>query len=398
MVSAVATAATFDLGSTNDWALDGESLGGAHATDCASLSIIIPTFNEAGNIIELLERIAQCLDGADWEVIVVDDDSPDGTAEIAMRHGCGEPRVRCLKRIGRRGLSSACLEGMSLSTRRFLAVIDADLQHDEQLLPAMLRVLAAGPLDLVVGSRYLHRDGMAAWSSRRRWLSRGATALTCRLLAIGLTDPMSGFFMIRREAVTRVAAQLSESGFKLLLDLVTCSPRPLRLVELPYAFSPRRHGQSKLDAGVVLSFLRLLLRSTLRRSCGRFCRFCLIGTTGVFVHFAVFEVFQVLMALSFPVAQTAGVLVSVVSNYALNNQLTFDTSRLRGRFFFTGLSKFAVLCSLGAIVNVAVADAISGLTEWRLVAAGAGILAGAICNYCTTSALVWHRQTRRVHG
>ena len=397
-MSAVATRAALDRASPGAREPEDENLAPGDPCDSASLSIIIPTFNEAGNIVELLERIAKCLHSADWEVIVVDDDSADGTAEIVTRLSCDDPRVRCLKRVGRRGLSSACLEGMSLSTKRFLAVIDADLQHDEQLLPAMLRVLAEGRLDLVVGSRYLHRGSVAAWSRRRRWLSRGATAMTRRLLAVGLTDPMSGFFMIRRQVVTQVATQLSNSGFKLLLDLVTCSPQPLRLVELPYTFSPRRHGQSKLDANVLWSFLGLLLRGILRRSCGRFCRFCLIGTSGVFVHFAVFEAAQTLLALSFPAAQTAGVLVSLVSNFVLNNRLTFDASRLRGTAFFTGLSRFAVLCSIGAIVNVAVADAVVALSGWRLIAAGAGILAGAICNYATTSALVWHRQTRGPHG
>lgn len=359
----------------------------------ASLSIVIPTFNEVDNIEELLRRIAACLAGVAWDVIVVDDDSPDGTADLVGRLGQADDRIRCLKRIGRRGLSSACLEGMAMSNGQFFAVIDADLQHDERLLPAMLRVLLAGRIDLVVGSRYLSENGMGTWTRSRRWLSRAATATTRFLLTVSLTDPMSGFFMLRREVIGRVADRLSSSGFKLLLDVVASSPKALRIAELPYVFSPRIRGTSKLDAAVIWSFLRLLVHQVLRRSCGRFCHFCCIGTSGVFVHFAVLAIGQGAMMLSFPVAQTTAVLVSLVSNFALNNRLTFGSSRLRGKGFVTGLSRFAVLCALGALVNVVVADSIFRLSGWRPVAVTTGILAGAVINYCTTSLLVWRRRS-----
>ena len=391
-MSVVATAPAFDRTPATPWEFEGGGPPSIAASATASLSIVIPTFNEAGNIEELLRRLAACLNGIDWEIVVVDDDSPDGTAHLVDRIGRVDPRIHCLKRIGRRGLSSACLEGMAISRGTFLAVIDADLQHDENLLPAMLRALTEGAVDLVVGSRYMEGGGVAAWSRRRRLLSRAATSVTHHLLACDLTDPMSGFFMIRRAAVRQASAHLSDSGFKLLLDLVSCSPMPLRTMELPYTFSPRTRGQSKLDAGVAWSFARLLLRQAVRRSCGRLCHFCLIGSSGVFVHFAVLGACQVLAGLSFPMAQTIAVIVSLVSNYTLNNRLTFEASRLRGKAFVTGLSRFAVLCALGAIVNVVVADAVLHVSGWRLPAVAVGILTGAVCNYCTTSLLVWRRE------
>ena len=394
-MSVVATALTLDR--TPAISREGEGGGplSIAASETASLSIVVPTFNEAGNIEELLRRLVVCLNGIDWEIVVVDDDSPDGTAHLVDRIALSDPRIHCLKRVGRRGLSSACLEGMAISRGTFLAVIDADLQHDENLLPDMLSALTEGAVDLVVGSRYMAGGGVAAWSRRRRLLSRAATSATHRLLSCDLTDPMSGFFMIRRTAVRQAAAYLSDSGFKLLLDLVGCSPTTLRTLELPYTFSARTRGQSKLDAGVAWSFARLLLRQAVRRSCGRFCHFCLIGTSGVCLHFAVLWASEVLAGLSFPMAQTIAVIVSLVSNYTLNNRLTFEASRLRGREFVTGLSRFAALCALGAIVNVVVADAILHVSGWRLSAAAVGILTGAVCNYCTTSLLVWRREQVR---
>ncbi len=389
-MSAAAANARITADRPLSWPIDTASALPAERGD-ESLSVVIPTFNEAGNIAELLQRIAACLADVDWTVIVVDDDSPDGTAEVVRRAGAVDPRIRCLKRIGRRGLSSACLEGMAMARGRFLAVIDADLQHDERLLPRMFELLATGDFDLIVGSRYMDNGTVGSWRRSRRWLSRAATQLTRSLLAIRLTDPMSGFFMIRREAVARAAPRLSDSGFKLLLDLVASSPAPLRAVELPYAFSARVHGLSKLDAGVMRSFIGLLLRQCARRSCGRFGRFCLIGTSGIGVHLLVLEIGVTTLHVAFPAAQTVAVLVSMASNYTLNNRFTFDAGRLHGIAFLNGLSRFAMLCALGAVLNVAVADAAMRLGGLRLPAAALGILAGALCNYVLSGVFVWRR-------
>jgi dolichol-phosphate mannosyltransferase len=360
----------------------------------ACLSVIVPTFNESGSIEELLRRIACCLEGVHWEILVVDDNSPDGTATLVQQLSQHDPRIHCLKRVGSRGLSSACLDGMALATGRYLAVIDADLQHDETLLPAMLHVMMAGSHDVVIGSRYLDGGSIASWSRCRRVMSSAATWLTCALLDVALSDPMSGFFMIRREVVTLAAGRLSDSGFKLLLDLVVSSPEPLRTAELPYRFSPRLHGSSKLDWRVLWTFAMLLMRQLRGRSFGGFARFSVIGASGVVVHFAVLDCAQSLLACSFALAQTLAVLVSMTSNFVLNNRLTFPSARLRGKAFFTGLSRFGLLCAIGAIVNVAVADAMAHESSMRLCAAAAGIVAGALCNYTTTSVLVWRRGSR----
>ena len=354
------------------------------------LSIIVPTFNEAGNIVELLRRIDTCLAEASWEVLVVDDDSPDGTADIVSDLGRRDGRIRCLRRVGRRGLSGACLEGMALAHGKYLAIMDADLQHDERLLPAMLQSLATGGVDLVVGSRYVDGGCMEAWNPVRRAMSRAATFVTRLLLRVELSDPMSGFFMIRAAALAGSAPRGSDKGFKLLLDLVVSSPVPLRVLELPYRFAVRTSGQSKLGAGVIWSFVLLLGRQLVARIPRRFLRFSAIGGTGVLVHLSVLWAAQRWLQASFPAAQTGAVLVSMASNFWLNNRLAFGDLRLRGARFLAGMSRFAVLCAFGAVVNVMVAEALHRAGLDRTSSAIAGITAGAACNYVAVSRLVWH--------
>src|SRR5580700_11203191 len=180
------------------------------------LSVIVPTFNERDNIAELIGRLVLCLGERSWEVVFVDDDSPDGTADVVRAHAASDSRVRCLQRIGRRGLSSACVEGMLATTARYLAVIDADLQHDERLLPQMLDSLKQGDTDIVVGSRYAPGGDISDWDARRARMSRLAVRLSRVLVPAELTDPMSGFFMMRRSVLDGSVRKLSAIGFKIL--------------------------------------------------------------------------------------------------------------------------------------------------------------------------------------
>jgi len=229
------------------------------------LSIVIPTYNEAGNVEALADRLAVALDGVDWETLFVDDDSPDGTSAQVEEIGRRRPNVRCLKRIGRRGLASACIEGFAATRGRFIAVMDADLQHDEALLPKMLELLRRGEVELVVGSRFLPGAGLGEHSLWRRlvsWAGNGAARL---ILGVGLSDPMSGFFMMRRELLARsTVGQVSGRGFKILLDLVASTRPPPKFSELPYTFRPRHAGQSKFNAAIGWEFLRALVKQRLR--------------------------------------------------------------------------------------------------------------------------------------
>lgn len=225
------------------------------------LSVIVPTLNERDNIAPLHAALAAALDGIDWELIVADGDSSDGTqaaVEAIARH---HPSVRLLPLRRDDSLSTACIAAMRAARADLLAVTDADLQHDVTLLPRMLALVRDEGFDLVSGSRYLTPGGAeAGLSPMRLAISRAATLLSRVILPVPLTDPMSGFFLLRRSLLDAAAGRLTGLGFKLLLDIVTAVDGRLKWRELPYRMAPRRHGASKLDARVAMDWLRLVLR------------------------------------------------------------------------------------------------------------------------------------------
>ena len=206
------------------------------------LTVVVPTFREHDNIAPLVARLDAALAGMAWEVVFVDDDSPDGTAAEARRIAVGDARVRCIRRIGRRGLSSAVIEGAMSSSADFVAVMDGDLQHDETLLPRMLEAVRAGS-DLAVGSRFAAGGTAAGLSGAwRHRISAAGIRAANRMLPAQLSDPMSGFFLLRRELFEQLAPRLSGQGFKILLDLLLSSPAPLAVADMPMAFRPPAVG------------------------------------------------------------------------------------------------------------------------------------------------------------
>jgi dolichol-phosphate mannosyltransferase len=222
------------------------------------LSVIVPTFNERDNVRELVARLDRCLAGLDWEVMFVDDDSRDGTLDVLREISRSDRRVRFLHRIRRRGLAAAVVECILATVSPVVAVLDCDLQYDETLLPKMLSELIAADCDVVVASRDMASGGIGNWDKSRLLFSRLATTLAEFVLRTPLTDPMSGFFMIRRNAFDQVVRRLSNRGYKILLDIVLSGPK-LRVKEMPYTFGTRSHGESKLDTIAVLDYLALLI-------------------------------------------------------------------------------------------------------------------------------------------
>jgi dolichol-phosphate mannosyltransferase len=360
------------------------------------ISVIVPTFNERDNVLELVSRLERCLAGRAWEVVFVDDDSPDDTAALVQRLAQQDRRVRCLHRIGRRGLSSACVEGMLASGAPILAVMDGDLQHDEELLPRMLDLLERGNADLVVGTRYSGGGGIGDWEASRARMSRFATRLSRFVVRADISDPMSGFFALRREAFEAAVRQLSSIGFKILLDILASSPVPLRICELPYQFRTRRAGESKLDSQAVWEYLMLLADKLVGAYVpARFVAFGAIGGLGVAVHFFVLAALFGPLQLSFAAGQTAAALVAMTSNFALNNALTYRDRRLRGWGWLKGWLSFTLVCSIGLLANVGIASYLfASHTAWVL-AALAGIAVGAVWNYAVTSAYTWRSRARR---
>ncbi|MCI5159713.1 MAG: glycosyltransferase family 2 protein [Candidatus Electrothrix sp. AUS1_2] len=360
------------------------------STAAPLLSVIVPCYNEAENVEELARRLAETLQGISWEVIFVDDDSPDKTSRRVADMAFQNPRVRLIHRIGRRGLSSACVEGMLSSSAPYLAVMDADLQHDETLLPDMLTALRSRPLDIVVGSRYIHGGGIGGWDAKRAAYSRFATRISRSFTRTELTDPMSGFFMIRREALMQRVRRLSGVGFKILLDLFASSPTPMRFLELPYTFKERHAGESKLDNRALLEFGMLLLDKWIGHLIPvRFVAFALVGGIGVLVHFLVLLLLFRMTGGSFAVGQAIATVVAMTTNYLLNNLFTYNDIRLKGRKLLTGWFSFILVCGVGAAANVGIASLLfQRKTNW-ILSALAGIAVSSVWNYAVTAVYTW---------
>lgn len=367
------------------------SLSSPRPAAATELTIVVPTLNERENVPLLIGKLAAALKGVEWEVIFVDDDSPDGTAGVVRELGLKDPRVRGIQRLGRRGLSSACVEGFLASASPFVAVIDADLQHDERLLPRMLELLRSEALDMVVGSRNIEGGGMGDWSQRRQQISGFAARLSRLIVKADLSDPMSGFFMMRRDAFERSMRQLSGQGFKILLDLFASSPQPLRFKELPYEFRTRQHGESKLDAMVVWEYLMLIFdKMTGHAIPVRFVLFSLVGFLGLGIHLAVLGTTRSL--IGFTAAQALATFVAMASNFTLNNLFTYRDRRLTGFSFITGFLSFALVCAVGAVANVGIATAVYNYEKAWWVAGVAGALIGAVWNYAVSSVFTWRKR------
>lgn len=370
---------------------DGESAPQGAAV--RELSVVVPTFNERDNVGVLFARLAETLDGIAWEVIFVDDNSPDGTWRRVQEMAQQDPRVRGVRRIGRRGLSGACIEGILASSAPYVAVMDADLQHDETQLPKMLALLRQGDAELVVGSRYIDGGSADSFNRQRRGASEFATTLAKKLLRVGIADPMSGFFMIRRDRFEQVAPDLSVQGFKILLDIVATAKGQLRAVEIPYTFGSRLHGESKLDSMVALDFLGLLLAKLTGDAVSlRFLLFALVGSIGLVVHLVVLDATFNLFGYSFAGAQLIGAIAAMTSNFVLNNFLTYRDQRLRGLAILRGLLMFYLVCGVGLLANVGVAFSIYGQRPIWWLAGAAGALMGVVWNYAMSGLFVWRKR------
>src|SRR5713226_9663585 len=356
------------------------------------LTVIVPTRNEHDNVRPVYHALCRALQGIDWEVIFVDDDSRDGTPEAVCRLASYDRRARCIQRIGRRGLASACVEGILASSAPYIAVMDADLQHDEQLLPRMLDTLITEPyVDAVVGSRYVEHGSIGTWNRQRASLSSLATRIGRSVLQVPIADPMSGFFIVRREAFQGSVRRLSNIGFKILLDIIASSPRPLQVKEIPFHFRERHAGESKFDALIGWEYLMLLADKMIGHIVpARFLLFALVGGLGVFVHLAVLWLCLNPAQLTFVLGQTMATGVAMIGNFTFNNWLTYRDCRLTGWRFARGLLSFALICSFGGVANVGIATSLfTQHHSFWWVAGIAGAAMSSVWNYAVTSALTW---------
>ncbi len=373
--------------------LDQVGNAGLDGVEAPELAVVVPSFNERDNIKSLYEKVSTALAGVPFEFIVVDDNSPDGTAELTKELSRQHSNIRCIRRFGRRGLSSACIEGMASTAAPYVAVIDADHQHDERILPDMLAAAKAGA-DIVIGSRFVD-DGSAGkgLSSTRLKGSVFATKLASFIVGRAISDPMSGFFLMPRRKFEEVAPLLNRDGFKILLDILATSTRhgtPLSVREIGYSFRERNAGESKMSSIIVVQFLGLWLSQlTNGRLPMSFLLFAMVGISGLLVHLAVLWLTNVVLAVGFVAAQIVATLSAMVWNFFLNNTLTYADRKLKGRKMLIGLVEFIAICSVGGIASVSVASNIYASEPQPLVAGVAGALMSAVFNYCVTRAYTW---------
>ena len=357
------------------------------------LSVVIPTKNEVGNVDPLLERLGVALAGIEWEAIFVDDNSTDGTPELLTKIAQIDRRVRMIRRIGRRGLSSAVVEGALASTTPIIAVIDADLQHDEKILPDLYRAIAVEGNELAIGTRYAGSGSTGEWAEDRLKVSRFATALASPIMKTKMSDPMSGFFAVRRDVLLEAAPRLSSVGYKILLDLVASHPRPLKLAEVGYTFGTRQHGESKLDEMVALEYLELLLD----KAVGRFVpvkliQFGAIGMLGVVVHLSILNLVLNVIGAPFATSQACAVIGAMTFNFALNNKFTYRDRQLKGWNWVGGLFSFYLVCSLGAVANVGIGSLVYERIHGWAIAGIAGAIVGSVWNYVASGWLTWTKR------
>ena len=357
----------------------------------APLTIVVPTFNERANIRPLLEALDQNLSPGEWNIIFVDDDSPDDTAAEIRTCQADYSNVDLITRVGRRGLSSACIEGFHAATTPFIAVIDADLQHDESLLTEMLLLLREGKAEMVIGTRFSGAGGTGdGLSPLRKLVSQSATLLTRALFRVKISDPMSGFFMIKREVFTRVSQRLSAVGFKIMMDIIINHRPRLNIAEVPYTMRARHQGESKLDSLVAIEYIAMLISLRLGKLVSPgFVVFSAVGCTGLVVHATALYLLVQIAQSTFLVGQSIATLVAMTTNFFLNNAVTFRRKRLMGQAIFSGLLSFYLACSLGAIINLSISQFLYSVGVTYMAAGLFGALLAAVWNYLTTSQSIW---------
>ncbi|WP_018688351.1 glycosyltransferase [Ahrensia kielensis] len=355
------------------------------------LTIVLPAFNESKNIEPLVGKIADAMGKIAHEVIVVDDNSPDDTAGVTRRLAAKHPHVRCIRRVGRRGLSGACIEGMMAANAPIVVIMDADMQHDETRLPTMLDEIKNGA-DLVIGSRYVDGgDHKAGFNQKTRAKgSEIATTMANYITGHYTSDPMSGFFMLTRQTADKAAETVSKDGFKILFDIVSRYGDTLKIKEVPFQFRERVEGESKLGFLVTIQFLGLLVsRFTGGLIPMRFMLYGLVGFTGLFVHMATLFALHYGANVDFAAAQFAGAFAAMTSNFILNNSVTYAHRKLKGNRFWIGLLTFYAVCSVGALANVSIAQSLFELNQSTLFAGFAGALMNAVFNYAVTKLVTW---------
>lgn len=354
------------------------------------VSVILPTYNEAANISLIIPRLEAVLGSFAYEILVMDDNSPDGTYELAERLAAANPHVRAVRRISNRGLSQAVSEGFSIAKGQCMLVMDADMQHDETVIPEFIRRFREGA-ELVVGTRKALGGGIENWSYLRRFISWGATRVAAIFLPRMCSDPMSGFFAIHRSLYNRIAPQINPRGFKILLEILARSPGA-PIAEVGYTFRPRQHGESKLTASIALAYLVALYDLRFGKLLPlRFVKYALVGFSGIFINALGFWLARHSLGMRDSQALILAILASIASNFFLNNLFTFSDRKLTGvGAILRGYLKYNFVCLGGAFINYAITMNLRNEFAINIDAANLlGVAVATLWNYFINLNLTW---------
>ena len=354
-----------------------------------TVSLIIPTYNEHDNIIPLTQRLSHALSGRSYEIVFVDDNSADGTAELAASLKDRYP-IKVIVRKNKRGLASAVVDGLSHTSGNIIAVMDADLQHPPEVVPNLLKEIEKG-VDIAVASRYVVGGGCQGWSLTRRLISKGAIFLAHLLLPATrkVSDPMSGFFMFNKEVVTNV--RLSPSGFKILLEILMVG-ESRSVAEVPFTFVTRKRGESKLSARQQIDYLKHIY-SLMRRTgeMVRFIKFCIVGLSGVGVNMGLLWLLTELGGMFYLLSAAISIETSIITNFILNNYFTFaDRNRQGVKPFLSRLLKFNLVSLAGLGINLGILWLLTeGLGLFYMLSNIFGIVAATLWNYLVNNWWTW---------
>jgi len=317
------------------------------------LSLIAPTYNEKENIVPLVERVHKALSQYNYELIIVDDNSPDGTAQLANSLSSKYP-LKVIVRTTERGLASAVVAGFSQASGQVLGVIDADLQHPPEAIPALLDAIRGGA-DVAIGSRYVEGGGIEGWSTKREIISIGAKTIARLLLSSvkGIKDPLAGFFLFRREVIE--GAVLAPTGYKILLEVLV-KGNASQVVEVPYIFKERERGKSNLTFNEQLNFLKHLSHLALfEGKIKRFIKFCIVGASGFCVNLGLLAIFVEVAGMHKVWAQIPSYQISILTNFMFNEFWTFSDRRTPGlKSFLIRAVKFNLVSQVGWGINISV--------------------------------------------
>ena len=356
------------------------------------LTVVLPAYNERNNIDFLLQNLAKAdMHQQIKRVIYVDDDSPDGSSEYIKSLANAHFEVLCIHRIGRQGLSSAVVEGVMLADTEYVAVMDADGQHEPTDLMGMLNLALKDKIDFVVGSRFKAQDSLDNHTGLRHFISKKGNALCNFILKRELTDPLTGFFLFKRSIFLGAVRDMKPTGFKILLEfLYRIRSNNIEVVDYPIQFRTRHEGESKLDSRVLLEFIDQILGFLTK---GLFPEnlfgFLLVGASGLIVHLSLLYILLFPVGVNFELSQSLATLTSMISNFSLNNILTFRRNRLRGWRWVKGLLYFVVVCSIGATANVGAAAYLNNAGESWWLSGLMGILVGTIFNFALSRFFIW---------